>query len=259
LGKIGFIDSGCALGVPKPKVRPLERMCEAKRPVEVTLSKSERELLKALYRLSQTGTEAHTSEVAVRVGVTPGTVTAGVKRLADRELVIHRPYRGIELTPTGRMYAVSVIRRHRIVERFLSDMLNYSWQDADRLSMSFEHQLPQEVEDRLFKALDCPETCPHGFPIPAPDSLELPLSLRITQLSPGEAAVIALPGDMDSDVVAFLETLGMRPGARIELREKQPFDGPVVVRVDGEDRTVGERLAERIHVVPGVQTEEAAS
>jgi DtxR family Mn-dependent transcriptional regulator len=85
---------------------------------------------------------------------------------------------------------------------------------------------------------------------------ELGEPLRLTELAPGDAAVIALPGDMDGEVVAFLDTLGVRPGVQIELREKHPFDGPVVVRVNGEDRTVGEKLADRIHVVPGVGTEE---
>jgi len=224
--------------------------------LEITLSKTERELLKAVYRMSQNGAEAHTSEVAEQLGLAPGTVTMGVKRLADRDIVIHRPYIGVELTSKGRLLALSVIRRHRIVERFLADMLGYDWLDADRLAKCFEHQLPQEVEDRLFAALSNPETCPHGFPIPEPDASELGEPLRLTELAPGDAAVIALPDDMDGEVVAFLDTLGVRPGVQIELREKHPFDGPVVVRVNGEDRTVGEKLAGRIHVVPGVRTEE---
>jgi DtxR family Mn-dependent transcriptional regulator len=213
-------------------------------------------LLKALYRLSQQGSEAHTSDVAEQLGVTPGTVTAGVKRLADRKLAIHRPYRGVELTATGRLLAISVIRRHRIVERFLADMLQYSWQDADRLAKSFEHQVPQEVEDRLFNALGQPDSCPHGFPIPVHDAHELPTPRRLTELAVGDTAVVALPSDMDGEVVLFLDTLGVRPGVQVQLRERQPFDGPVVVRVDGEDRTVGETLADRIHVVPGVETED---
>jgi DtxR family Mn-dependent transcriptional regulator len=206
--------------------------------------------------MSQNGAEAHTSEVAEQLGLAPGTVTMGVKRLAERGIVIHRPYIGVELTPSGRLLALSVIRRHRIVERFLADMLGYEWHDADRLAKHFEHQIPQEVEDRLFAALNNPETCPHGFLIPAPNGSELGEPLRLTELAPGDAAVIALPNDMDGEVVAFLDTLGVRPGVQIELREKHPFDGPVVVRVNGEDRTVGEKLADRIQVVPGVRTEE---
>jgi DtxR family Mn-dependent transcriptional regulator len=138
------------------------------------ISRSERELLKAIYRLGHRAgddaapAEAHTGDLAEQLGLSPSTVTTAVKRLAERRLVHHRPYRGAELTETGRELAVASIRRHRIVERFLADMLGYGWQDADRLATSFEHDLPQEVEDRLFDALEQPDTCPHGYPIPTP-------------------------------------------------------------------------------------------
>ena len=135
--------------------------------MDSTLTKSERELLKSVYRLSTSDDAAHTGALAERLGVSPGTVTAIVKRLAERGLLDHRPYKGVELTTTGRRAAVAAIRRHRIVERFLADMLGYAWNEADRLAGAFEHDLPKEVEDRLYVALDRPATCPHGFPIPA--------------------------------------------------------------------------------------------
>ena len=124
------------------------------------LTQSERETLKAIYRATRDASDAHTGVLADALGVAPGTVTATVKKLADRGLVDHKPYRGVELTESGRQAAVSAIRRHRIVERFLSDMLGYAWNEADRLAGSFEHDLPQEVEDRLYMALDRPATCP---------------------------------------------------------------------------------------------------
>jgi DtxR family Mn-dependent transcriptional regulator len=224
--------------------------------LEITLSKTERELLKAVYRMSQNGARANTSEIAEQLKLAPGTLIMAVKRLADRGVLVHLPYIGVELTAKGHLTALSAIRRHRIVERFLADMLGYEWHDADRLAKHFEHQLPREVEDRLFAALNNPQTCPHGHPIPELDASEVGEPLRLTELAPGDAAVIALPNDMDGEVIAFLDTLGVRPGAQIELREKPPSDGPVVVRVNGEDRTVGEQLADRIQVLPGVRTEE---
>src|SRR5207244_13320896 len=93
--------------------------------MDLTLSKSERETLKAMYRLTKAGADAHTGHLADALGVSPGTVTATIKRLADRGVVDHKPYRGGELTAVGRRAAVAAIRRHRIVERFLADMLGY--------------------------------------------------------------------------------------------------------------------------------------
>jgi DtxR family Mn-dependent transcriptional regulator len=216
--------------------------------MDITLTKSEHELLKAVYRLSTSDDAAHTGALADRLGVSPGTVTAAVKRLAERGLLDHRPYKGVELTTTGRRAAVAAIRRHRIVERFLADMLGYAWNEADRLAGTFEHELPQEVEDRIFVALDRPGTCPHGFPIPAPEAGEMPATPRLYDLEPGDVAVVAISGSTEADIVAFLETLGLRPGVSVEVREKHPFDGPLVLRVDGQDRTVGEKVARQIFV-----------
>ncbi len=216
--------------------------------MDSSLSKSERETLKAMYRLSRDGGDVHTGALAEALGVSPGTATANVKRLAERFLLDHKPYKGVELTTEGRRAAIAAIRRHRIVERFLADMLGYAWNEADRLAGDFEHDLPQEVEDRLFVALDRPTTCPHGFPIPEPEVVEIPKLPVLYDLEPGDAATVAISGSTDADVVAFLDTLGLRPGVRIEIREKHPFDGPLVLRVGGKDRTVGEKVARQIYV-----------
>jgi len=222
--------------------------------MEPPLTKSEREALKAIYRLTNrlpgdaTDEGAHTGALADALGLSPGTVTATVKRLADRGFADHRPYRGVELTREGRRVAVGCIRRHRIVERFLSDMLGYAWNEADRLAGSIEHDLPQEVEDRLFVALHRPSTCPHGFPIPEPEVADIPEMPPLYSLEPGDEAVVAVPGSTDLDVVEFLDTLGLRPGVSVKVLEKHPFDGPLVLRVGEHDRTISERVAQQIFV-----------
>ena len=220
--------------------------------MDATLSKSEREALKAVYRLtvprSGSPRPAHTGDLADALGVSPGTVTATVKRLAERRLADHTPYKGVELTELGRRLAVGAIRRHRVVERFLSDMLGYAWNEADRLAPSFEHDLPDEVLERLFVALRRPTTCPHGFPIPEPEVSEIQALPPLYSLEPGDVAVVAVPGSTDQAVVDFLETLGLRPGVVVEVREKHPFDGPLVLRVGGQDRTISQRVAQQIYV-----------
>jgi DtxR family transcriptional regulator, Mn-dependent transcriptional regulator len=216
--------------------------------MDVALTKSEREALKSLYRLSRDGHDAHTGALADLLGVSPGTATAVVKRLAERGLLDHKLYRGVELTEAGRSEAVAAIRRHRIVERFLSDMLGYAWNEADRLATAFEHELPAEVENRLYLALDRPASCPHGFPIPPPEVAEIPEMPPLYSLEPGDVAEVAVPGSTDPELIEFLGTLGLRPGVRVEMVEKHPFDGPVVVRVDGQERTVGDRVARQIYV-----------
>lgn len=219
--------------------------------MDATLTKSERETLKAIWRLTSVPHSdggARTGDLAAALRLSPATMTATVKRLADRGLAAHAPYRGVELTPSGRRTAMAVIRRHRIVERFLADVLGYGWSEADRLATAFEHQLPQEVEDRLFVALDRPSTCPHGFPIPGAEAADLPELPPLYDLEPGDRAVVALPGSTSAAVAAFLEGLGVCPGVEVEIRDKQPFDGPIVVLVDGQERILGEKVARQILV-----------
>lgn len=216
--------------------------------MDTQLTRVDREVLKSIYRLGKQAAGVHTGALAEALGVSPGTATGAVKKLAERGYVDHVPYRGVELTPAGRRLAVAAIRRHRIVERFLSDMLGYAWNEADRLAGAFEHELPQEVEERLFVALNRPASCPHGFPIPAPDVTEIPEMPPLYSLDAGDVAEVAVPGSTDPAVVKFLETLGLRPGVEIKVIEKHPFDGPMVLRVEDMERTVGEKVANQIYV-----------
>lgn len=213
-----------------------------------SLTKSEREALKAIYRLTRDGSEAHTGALAEVLKLSPGTVTTTVKRLADRGLVDHRPYQGVTFTATGQQTAIAAIRRHRIVERFLADMLGYAWNEADQLAVGFEHELPDAVLERLYVALHRPSTCPHGFPIPTAAEAELPATPALYDLQAGDVAEVALSGSTDPELLAFLGTLGLVPGVQVEVVEKHPFDGPLVVTVDGHDRTLGERVARQIYV-----------
>jgi DtxR family transcriptional regulator, Mn-dependent transcriptional regulator len=215
---------------------------------QTEFTKSEREALKAIYRFTRDGSEAHTGTLADRLGLSPGTVTTLVKRLADRGLVDHRPYQGVTFTPAGRRAAVAAIRRHRIVERFLADMLGYAWNEADELAVAFEHELPDEVTDRLYVALHRPDTCPHGFPIPRPEADELPNTPELYSLEPGDVAEVAVSGSTDAEILSFLGTLGVVPGAEVAVVEKHPFDGPLVVEVAGHTRTIGQRVARQVYV-----------
>ena len=212
------------------------------------LSRSDRDTLKAVYRLTKGVSAAHTGALAESLGVSPGTATTAVKRLAERNLVKHEPYRGVFLTRQGRRAAVAAIRRHRIVERFLADMLGYPWNEADRLAGAFEHDLPQEVEDRLFVALNRPTTCPHGFPIPDQDVVDIPEMPPLYGLEPGDIATVAVPGSTEAEIVEFLDTLGLRPGVQVEVKEKHPFDGPIVLTVEGSERTISQKVANQIFV-----------
>ena len=214
----------------------------------VSITSQDRETLKSVYRLAGPEGTARPGDIAEALSISPATATARLKKLAERGLVVHPPYAGVSFTPEGRKTAVGAIRRHRIVERFLADMLGYRWDQADSLAVTFEHSLPAQVVQRMYAALDRPRTCPHGFPIPEREADELPVLLTLADAQPGEEVEVALPGDTHADVVAFLENIGIRPGSVLTVRERHPFEGPVVLNVDGDERVVGHNLASEIYI-----------
>ena len=212
------------------------------------LTPAERETMKALYRLSQTEPTVRAGDLVDTLGLSPATITSRLRRIDKLGLALHTPYQGVRLTDEGRRVSVAAIRRHRIVERFLSDMLGYAWDQADRLAVTFEHQLPSEVVQRIFIALDRPATCPHGFPIPKVDADDIPALPTLADVPIGGEVEVAVPGDTHPEVVAFLATIGIFPGARVTVREHHPFDGPLVVDISGTDRVIGHKLAREIYV-----------
>ena len=217
--------------------------------METELSRSQRAALKEIWRqTSENGDWARTGDLAAVLGISPATATAMVKRLVEQGLADHVPYRGVGLTETGRRLAVAVARRHRIVERFLTDLLGYGWGEADTLAPTFEHYLPQQVEERLYEVLGRPATCPHGFPIPGHGSEAIPALAQLYDMEPGQKAIVALSSSVSPAMVAFLGEMGLVPGAEVEVIEKQPFGGPLFVLFGEREHAIGGRLAGAMRV-----------
>lgn len=219
------------------------------------LSKTEREALKSIHRITierRRGEEAaigaRTGDLSNELGLTPGTITLTLKRLAEQGYVNHNPYKGATLTDKGVGAAVASMRRHRIVERFLSDVMGYSWQEADRLAPTFEHALPDEVEVRMYELLGEPDACPHGFGIPVLNQDVLPELDTLFELSAGDSGTVAFPGSLDDEVVAYLGASGIAPGISVRVIEKKQYDGLISLSVGGQERVIGERVARQVFV-----------
>lgn len=210
------------------------------------------EYLKHIFKLEEReGHREHavrTSELAQALNLSAPAVTEMAKKLAERGIVHYTPYHGLRLTHAGRREATKALRRHRIVERFLTDMLGFPWSDAHELAVLFEHELPERVEERLFVALHKPSACPHGFPIPVVPEDSFPEVMTLHALEPGETSQVATVLEEGPDIVKFIDSLGLQPGAQVTMVQKVPFDGPLVVRVDGIERTVGHKLSQIVTV-----------
>jgi DtxR family Mn-dependent transcriptional regulator len=192
-----------------------------------------------------------TTAVAGRLGVSPGTVTAMLKRMDDLGLVVHEPYHGVSLTAAGEKVALEVIRHHRLIEAYLAEALGMPWDRVHDEAEVLEHYISEELEERIATALGDPSSDPHGDPIP---SAKLDLAedetIALDDLEPGESAVLARVSDSDPEMLRHLDKLGIRPGLALRLKGEQPFGGSLLVEVEGAEHQLGGELARAIRVVP---------
>ena len=209
--------------------------------------------LKVIYTMQERGQKVSTSAVSERLRVSDATVTLLFKDFASAGWVEHVPYRGVRLTPLGERKAMEVIRHHRLLELYLARELHYSWDKVHEEADKLEHVISEEFEDKLDALLGYPTVDPHGDPIPSKEGV-LPLreGLPLLQLQPGQCASILRVSDQDAEKLRYLGQLGLYPDAPIELVEREPFGGPLRIRVgnppDQVEHNIGTELAQHILV-----------
>jgi DtxR family Mn-dependent transcriptional regulator len=205
---------------------------------------------KAIFTLQRrSGGPVGTSALAERLGLSPASVTAMLKRMDRMGLVRYEPYRGVILTPAGEAVALEVIRHHRLLESYLADALGMPWDRVHDEAEVLEHYISEELEERIATALGDPSRDPHGDPIP---DRELEMAAErgapLVELQPGDSATFSRVSDSDPEMLRYLAERGIRPGTVLTVTERQPFGGPLLVDVDGDVHAVGGDLAERMLV-----------
>ena len=208
---------------------------------------------KAIYVLETRGSEpVSTNALADRLGVTPGSVSAMLKKLDELGLVTHQPYHGVRLTPGGRRLALEVIRHHRLLELFLAEVLEMPWDRVHQEAEVLEHVLSTELEELIAAKLGNPTRDPHGDPIPTPDlRMVEPDTLALDALEKGARGTFVRVSDSDPEMLRYLGQRGVTPGASFEVIDRQPFGGPVFVRFGDDVHALGGSLARAMRVEVG--------
>jgi len=207
---------------------------------------------KAIYALEQRGNGAVTNNaLAERLGVTPASASSMVKKLDELGLVTHAPYKGVKLTGGGRRVALEVLRHHRLLELYLAESLGVPWDRVHDEAEVLEHVLSEELEELIAAKLGNPTHDPHGDPIPnAALELEEQPTQALASLATGSAGVFVRVSDSDPEMLRYLAQLGITPGARFEIVDRQPFGGPLFARFDGRVHALGGELAGAMRVEP---------
>jgi DtxR family transcriptional regulator, Mn-dependent transcriptional regulator len=205
---------------------------------------------KAIYALEARGGETVTTNaIAARLGVTPASASGMVKRLGELGLVEHQPYHGVSLTEDGRRVALEVMRHHRLLELYLVKSLGVSWDRVHQEAEVLEHVLSEELEERIAAQLGDPTHDPHGDPIPTRDlTIEEGSTQSLQSLEVGTCGTFARVSDSDPEMLRFLAERGIAPGDRLEVVDKQPFDGPVFVKFGDRVQVLGGALAKAMRV-----------
>jgi DtxR family Mn-dependent transcriptional regulator len=205
--------------------------------------------LKAIYELERTGEPAETNAIARTLRIAPASVSGMVKRLADQGLITHERYHGARLTPAGRKAALKTLRRHRVIEAYLTEALGYSWDRVHDEAERLEHAASDELIDRMAEAIGEPSVDPHGAPIPTREgTLEDRPVVPLATLEPGASARVERVSDKDADRLRYLAELGIVPGCKVHVIAREPFGGPIALTVGASQRTIGPELATQILV-----------
>lgn len=208
------------------------------------LTRSVEDYLKSVFHLTEQGGFATTSGIAGMLEVAPPSVSGMMKRLSETGLIEHVPYRGVQLTPQGRRAALQMIRRHRILEVYLTSKLGYDWGDVHVEAERLEHAVSDKLIERMADALGEPRYDPHGAPIPtATGEIEEAELVTLADVPVGSTVVLRQVGDEHPDRLRYLAEQGLTPGAQLAVIERQPFNGPTTVRLGMETRIVGQELA----------------
>ncbi len=208
---------------------------------------------KAIYALERRAGEAvSTNALADRLGVTAASASGMVKRLDELGLVEHQPYRGVSLTEDGRRVALEVMRHHRLLELYLVQTLGVPWDRVHQEAEVLEHVLSEELEELIAAKLGDPTHDPHGDPIPTRDlKIEEGSTQSLQSLQPGARGIFARVSDSDPEMLRFLAERGIAPGDPLEVLDKQPFDGPLFVRIRDDVQVLGGALARAMRVEVG--------
>lgn len=223
-----------------------------------SLSDSSQNYLKAVYSLSEWSQVTVTaSAIADRVGVKLSTVSDAIRKLAEKGLVDHEPYGAITLTQQGRVYALEMVRRHRLIETFLVQVLHYRWDQVHEEADALEHSVSDLMVERLDALLGFPSRDPHGDPIPENDGdVVLPQAVLLTEAAPSSTVTVERVSDDDPGLLQYLTEHGVQFGTIVKVQPAVPYADTVTVLAEGEDTplTISQSAAAAMWVsTPAVQ------
>jgi DtxR family Mn-dependent transcriptional regulator len=218
----------------------------------VEISNAVQDYTKAIWSIAQRDdAPVSTSALAERLGVSPASASAMVKRLESLGLASREPYHGVRLTAAGERVALEVLRHHRLLELYLAEALGMPWDRVHEEAEKLEHAISPELSELIAAKLGNPTHDPHGDPIPTRDGeIDESPTRALADLRAGERGLFSRVSDSNPDMLRYLSERGIAPGDELELLGREPFGGPLTVSANGRDHALGDQLARALRVEP---------
>lgn len=222
-------------------------------PEEIRATATVEEYLEAILNMVSEKKIVLAARLAERLHVSPPTVTATLQRMGRDGLITANERKEIALTGKGMKMAINIVRRHRLAERLLTDVLKIPWHEAHQEACLLEHGISEKVMQRLYLTLGKPTTCPHGNPIPVDDILPPIQGVPLDTVAIGETMVVERISEEATrleELMKYLEQAGIKPGAKVTVREVADYAGTITVLVENSEFSLGTKAAALVWVMP---------
>ena len=210
---------------------------------------SKENYLKAVYnRINESGRGATTSSIAEKLEISNAAISDMAKKLSDQGLITYAKYRGMQLTSRGEKVALNVIRRHRLWELFLIDVLGLSWTEVHDEAENLEHHTSDFLIDKIDEFLGYPKLDPHGDPIPQKNGSlpKTPDVIELKEAEVGKKYMVGRVSDKNTELINYLSKIGIKLAKEIEIVDKLSFDNSVIIKIDSKHHTLSELVASNV-------------
>ena len=205
--------------------------------------------LKNIYKIQTSEGKVSTTSLSEKLQISPASVSEMVKKLADEGSLTHTPYKGVELTESGKRTALKIVRKHRLWEMFLVEVLHFGWDEIDEEAEKFEHIMSDKMEEKIDVVLGSPSVDPHGDPIPSKSgTIKAIRSFPLSSIGEGTNVRVVRVNDANPELLQYASSIGLTLNKKISLKQRIKFDKSLVVKIGTKDITISATLAENIYV-----------
>ncbi len=205
--------------------------------------------LKNIYKIQSVEGKVSTSSLSDTLQISPASVSEMVKKLADKGSLTHTPYKGVELTESGKRTALKIVRRHRLWEMFLVEVLHFGWEEIHEEAEKFEHIMSDKMEDKIDEVLGFPGVDPHGHPIPSKNgTIKNIRAIPLNEAEEGATVRIIRVDDANAELLRYASSIGISLNKRIVVKQRIGFDNSLIIKIGNKEISISSKLASSISV-----------